>query len=469
MILPKFHPISLTSRVTAFVALTIGLSLLLISHLVKNSIANHFADGDAEELGVIVQAVEDALNHAENNPQIIVKSLSSAVSGHHGVYFQVHKNDGTLIYQSPGADLTNLVKTSLITHEFNTDNLIVWQARKKTYRGGLTQRTIGSMEYQIATAIDMEHHLLFLENFTRSLWLIMSMAGILTLMAAWLGVLQGHAPLRSMIESMSDIQTNRLHIRLDPEAVPLEIKALVISFNHMIERLEDGFSRLSHFSADIAHELRTPLTNIITQTQVGLSQARTREEYRELLYSNLEEQERLAKMVSDMLWLAKSDHGQIKPVTAPINLTEEIQELFDFFSALAEDNGVKLRMQGEPISISGDRTLLRRALTNLLSNAIRHTSKGQAVIVELSKNSVGEVSIAVENQGNDIPQLHLMHLFDRFYRVDPSRQRHSEGAGLGLAITKSIIEAHGGQISAKSGNGLTCFSISLPTNLNGKC
>ena len=261
---------------------------------------------------------------------------------------------------------------------------------------------------------------------------------------------------------MGDIQADKLHVRLDPTAIPSELKDLVTSFNHMIGRLEDSFTRLSHFSADIAHELRTPLTNLITQTQVGLGKARTLEKYRELLYSNLEEQERLAKMVNDMLWLAKSDHGLLKPEQVPLNLTNAVNELFDFFEALAEERNIRLTLEGCAPMTMGDRAMLRRAISNLLSNAIRYTPPGKEVKVLLDNAPHHEVSLSVQNPGPLIPTEYLSHLFDRFYRVEPSRERQGEGAGLGLAIVRSIVEAHGGHVEATSVRDKTSFTLFLP-------
>ena len=261
---------------------------------------------------------------------------------------------------------------------------------------------------------------------------------------------------------MGHVQVDRLYMRLEQNTVPLELKGLVEEFNHMIGRLEDSFVRLSHFSADIAHELRTPLTNLITQTQVGLGKSRSLEEYRELLYSNLEEQERLTRMVNDMLWLAKRENGLLKPAWEPLDLACEVRELFDFFAVLAEESHIELVLAGIAPTILGDRTMLRRALSNLLSNALRHTPKGASILIRLDSSDEDRVLLSVQNPGPEIPDEHLPSIFNRFYRIDPSRQRQSEGAGLGLAITKSIVEAHEGNIEVISNLGITRFTISLP-------
>jgi two-component system heavy metal sensor histidine kinase CusS len=243
--------------------------------------------------------------------------------------------------------------------------------------------------------------------------------------------------------------------------VPRELSALAVSFNEMLRRVDDAFHRLANFNADIAHELRTPITNLMTQTQVALSRARTIDEYREILYSNMEEYERMAQMVGDMLFLAQADNGACKREAKQLDLAAEVHALFDYYEGWADERGVSLAVEGS-VNVAGDRLLLQRALANLLSNAIRHTPAGGAVRVMLSESTDGTVSIVVENPGAQIPPDALPKLFDRFYRVDPSRQRSGEGAGLGLAIVKSIVEAHGGKIEAVSTAGSTRFQITIP-------
>ncbi|VAW83478.1 Heavy metal sensor histidine kinase [hydrothermal vent metagenome] len=226
----------------------------------------------------------------------------------------------------------------------------------------------------------------------------------------------------------------------------------------MLERMEEAFLRLSNFSADIAHDLRTPVTNMMTQTQVALSQTRTVEEYQEILYSNIEEYEHMAQMINDMLFLAKADNDPGNLNITEVDLAREVNALFEFYEAWAEERGVTLKLEGTATA-SGDQLMLRRALGNLLSNAIRHTQAGATVRVKLSSSTKEEVGITVENPGPDIPPEHLPKLFDRFYRVDPSRQE--SGTGLGLAIVKSIVDAQGGRINVTSSGGITRFQVFL--------
>jgi two-component system heavy metal sensor histidine kinase CusS len=137
--------------------------------------------------------------------------------------------------------------------------------------------------------------------------------------------------------------------------------------------------------------------------------------------------------------------------------------LFDFFEAWAEDVGVALVLDGDAPAVQGNRLMLRRALSNLIANALRHTPRGQGLRVTLAHQPDG-VELSVENPGPEIAAEHLPKLFDRFYRVDPARQHRDrgEGAGLGLAIVKAIAEAHGGSVSVRSSGGTTCFTVRLP-------
>jgi len=457
----KRTPISLTLRVLLFVMLAIGISLVLSGHLILSAIQHHFMEQDAEELEVVERSIQATLMSAEEQGQAPEDALLNAVVGHHGVYFLVRATDGTLVYRTKGPVFWSESASSSQQTSSQHPNVIAWKQNNKTYRGVVTSIDTSSTSYDVVIALDMAFHKDFLRIFKRSLFLILLASGIVTLLAAWLGIYQGHLPLRSLSARIQQVKTNKLDLRLDPSLVPGELEDLVLSFNHMIERLEEGFVRLSHFSSDIAHELRTPLTNIITQTQVVMSKPRELEEYRELIYSSLEEQERLAKMVSDMLWLAKSDNDLIKLEKTPLLLADETRELFDFFDALASEKDLKLQIEGVAGPIPGDRALIRRALSNLLSNAIRHSPEGETISVVIQENNTDQ-TLTIENLGETIPEEHISKLFDRFYRIDPSRQRNSEGAGLGLAITKSIITAHGGEIGVKSNDGLTEFRVTLP-------
>ncbi|RUQ46579.1 two-component sensor histidine kinase, partial [Corynebacterium pseudodiphtheriticum] len=192
-----------------------------------------------------------------------------------------------------------------------------------------------------------------------------------------------------------------------------------------------------------------------------LTQPRPLEDYREALHSNLEELQWMAQLVNDMLYLAKADHGLLVPKREALALADEVDALLEFFTLLAEDAQISLVREGTA-QTTGDRGMLRRALSNLLDNALRFTPAGGEVRVHLQNG----VRLCVENTGKGIPAAVLPRLFDRFYRADPARREgSSEHAGLGLAITQSIVRAHGGRIFCESEAGWTRFVIELPAGI----
>jgi two-component system heavy metal sensor histidine kinase CusS len=290
------------------------------------------------------------------------------------------------------------------------------------------------------------------------IWLTVGLSALATaLLGAW-AARSGLRPLRRMGEVAASVSAHSLTQRLPQQHMPVELAELAQAFNAMLGRLDDAFQRLSAFSADIAHELRTPLSNLLTHTQVILTQPRPLEDYREALHSNLEELQWMAQLVNDMLYLAKADHGLLMPKREALVLENDVDALLEFFTLLAEDAQVSLVRVGTAHT-TGDRGMLRRALSNLLDNALRFTPPGGEVRVRLEDG----VKLSVENTGEGIPAALLPRLFDRFYRADPARREgSSEHAGLGLAITQSIVRAHGGRIYCESGEGWTRFVIELP-------
>jgi two-component system heavy metal sensor histidine kinase CusS len=262
---------------------------------------------------------------------------------------------------------------------------------------------------------------------------------------------------------------SQLDTRLALEGAPRELADLLASLNAMLTRLQDGFARLSQFSADLAHDFRTPLANLVGQTEVTLAHPRTVEEYRSVLESNLEEYARLSHMIEDMLFLARADHARVALSVAPLDARHEIQVLVDYFEAVAADREIAIRVTGDA-QVRADATLLRRAINNLLDNALRYTPTGERIDVVV-EHLPHEIGIVVRNPGPTIPAESLPLLFERFYRGDPSRAQSgaqsgepsSQSTGLGLAIVKTIMDLHGGTVQASSPpGGRTEFRLVFP-------
>jgi two-component system heavy metal sensor histidine kinase CusS len=277
---------------------------------------------------------------------------------------------------------------------------------------------------------------------------------------AWFVARRGLAPLAQVAARAGEVTARRLGDRLDLQDAPLEVHGLADSINRMLERLEESFRALEQFSADIAHELRTPLNNLLLQTQVTLSRTRSPDEYRDALHSNLEELERLQRMVADMLFLARADRGMIELDLEEIELRPEIESLAEYFDAAASEKAQRVAVRGEG-SIRADRLMVRRAVNNLLSNAVRYSPAGAAIDIAISTDEEG-CSVTVTNPGDAIPAEELRRLFARFARRDDSRGREIEGAGLGLAIVDSIMKLQGGSVEASSADGSVVFVLRFP-------
>jgi two-component system heavy metal sensor histidine kinase CusS len=319
---------------------------------------------------------------------------------------------------------------------------------------------------QVAITMSIAHHQHFMAGFMRSLIWALALAALANVLCGWLAARRGLAPLEAMAKLARRVSGERLHERLAPPDLPLELQPLARDLNAMLDRLEEAFARLSGFASDIAHELRTPLTAMMTQAQVTLARTDNPEQCREALYSLLEECERLSRTIGDMLFLAQADNGLIVLRREDIDLAALLQALVEFYGILAEEKQIAMTVQGTAHA-HGDALMLRRALGNLISNAIRHTPAGGHIHLRLQISPDAETLIAVENQGEPIAPQHLARIFERFYRIDPARQREHEqgsGTGLGLAIARSIALAHGGDIEAASNKGATCFTLRLPPN-----
>ena len=459
------RPPSLGLRLTLLFGFVAALVFSGFGWIIERSIENHFIAEDSAELSVIARTVSQAfaIPGAIDDSQGLAQRFEDILVGHHGAVLYVARPDGQILFSSPGGPDLSRVNAS----ENHNGLVRRWSDANHTYRV-LIRQMPGSTDdnkkpYTLWVAVVIDHHLHFLDSFRQTLWMMIISGIVVTGLMGWFAVRQGHAPLRSIVAQIRSISANQLNTRLPPETMPRELTDLAVSFNDMLQRMEEAFQRLANFSADIAHELRTPVTNLLMQTQVALSQSRSMEEYREILFSNIEEYERMAQMIGDMLFLAKTDNGLYEANTALIDLVPEVQNLFDYYEAWAEERGVSLILEGSA-QLRGDGLMIRRALSNLLSNAIRHTPANQSVKVYLKQTPAHETSIAVENTGLAIPPEHISKLFERFYRVDASRQRNGDGAGLGLAIVKSIIDIHGGKITVTSDTDCTRFHMVFPAS-----
>lgn len=459
--------LSLTLRLVLLFGALFAFVLLGLGVYIAATVEHHFEEGDLVELHGKLELTRSVLAQVRNEEDYagVVRQLDAALVGHHGLSIAVVRDAGRgeILFASSGAGFPEgLIREPAASGE-------AYPPAREWERGGRAYRAIiasaasgipGAPPARVVISMDIEHHRAFMGEFERSLWLAVVLAIVLSGGLCALAARGGLAPLRHMAEVARGISTQRLHTRIPAQSLPVELRSLAEELNAMMARLEEGFCRLSDFSSDIAHELRTPISNLMTQTEVALGRARDAEAYREVLVSNLEEYERMARMIADMLFLAQADNGLLPRPAEAIALADEANALVEFYEALAEEKGVRLVVSGGA-TVRGERLMLRRALSNLLSNALRHAIADSTVSIDIRVG--GEMAeMSVSNAGETIPPEHLDRVFERFHRIDPARRRQGDGAGLGLAITRSIVEAHEGCVKVRSDRGLTCFTLYLP-------
>jgi two-component system heavy metal sensor histidine kinase CusS len=463
--------ISLTLRLTLLFAAASTMVLLILGYIIGAAVEQHFVEQDLALLNGKLELTQHALEKMRSKADLdgLPQQMDDALIGHHGLLLVVQGADGHILFATRDAPFPQ----ALLDSRSDATHPLLWRARDgMSFRGIVAAVPTGIKDWpraRIAVATDISHHLHFMASFRRTLWWMVIGAALATGLLGAVAAKKGLAPLAEMTREAATVSAQHLHRRLAVDAAPLELAALAESLNAMLARLEESFRRLSDFSSDIAHELRTPVSNLLMQTQVALSRPRSVEAYRETLESNTEEFERLSRMISDMLFLARAEHGLMVPALEAFDLAKEVTALFDFYAALAEEKEVKLRLRGSA-RVEGDRLMLRRAISNLLSNALRHTPRGGSIEVTIAlgresgdeDREQGGVRVAVENRGEPIAAEHLPRLFDRFYRVDASRRSVGDGVGLGLAITRSIMKAHGGEIAVRTVDQGNRFELRLP-------
>ncbi|WOE81547.1 heavy metal sensor histidine kinase [Pseudomonas protegens] len=434
---------------TAVVSLFAGVLFSRASEAHFIELDQQLLDGKLIALRSVLQDVTEAGDFAQHQAR-----LQDELIRQPDLALRIIGSDGQLWFDS-APTLTVSLPNNAGLHSLNLSS-----AAYRIYTAPLKPGQTDSP--QLVLLLNITHHQHFLQRMQHLIWLTVGLSALATaLLGAW-AARSGLRPLRRMSAVAAGVSASSLTQRLPLEQMPAELADLASSFNAMLGRLEESFQRLSAFSADIAHELRTPLSNLLTHTQVTLTRPRPIEDYREALHSNLEELQWMAQLVNDMLYLAKADHGLLTPKREALELAEETDMLLEFYGPLAEDANVSLNREGHA-GFVGDRSMLRRALSNLLDNALRFTPPGGSVQVRIS-DSPKNLSLSIENSGEGIAEEVLPRLFDRFYRADPARREgSSEHAGLGLAITQSIVRAHGGQIRCESGVSWTRFVIELPS------
>lgn len=455
---------SLTARLGLLFAIVAAVTFAAVGSYLYQSLAVQL---EAREDTELIERMEHVRHLLQETPSI--ESIRhdrhrfvDAVAGHEGIILQLKTADGTVLMQNhAGFQFLPPLPMAPYGQTPRETSVRTWQpSPTETIRivaawGGTADRA--PEKVQVVVGRSRAAQLALLTSYRHQV-----LAAVLlgTLMAGLLGyalVRRGLRPIRVIADQAHSITAQRLDRRMDAATAPEELQALVQSFNAMLDRLYDSFQRLSQFSADLAHDLRTPINNLMVQTQVALTQPRSADEYQALLASNIEEYERLARMMESMLFLARADHAHVALQKQTLDLHGELQRIAEYFEGPAEEADVTLVVNASG-SVHADAALFRRAVNNLVANAVRHAAKGSTVrLTARQEQAVVEVSVA--NDGATIEPAHIPRLFDRFYRADKSRSDSSSSTGLGLSIVQSIMKLHDGCAEVDSAAGVTTFRL----------
>jgi len=392
-------------------------------------------------------------------PKVVAAEVNARQAGEHAAYrIRLLDRESRTLIESPG--MNALLPPSVFPPPVRSTLFtpLNYRADSKLFSLLTLNAESAGQLYTIQIAQDRTGDDEFSRNFGALVALVLVCSVIASVAIGVTVVRRGLRPLTQMTAALARTTPSHLSERIQPSLWPRELQPLVLAFDQMLDRLEDSFTRLSQFSGDLAHELRTPVANILGNAQVALSRDRSSNEYREVLETTAAECERLSGVVDNLLFLARADAAREQVERRAFDARAAADKVVAFYHAVAEDRHIAIDCSGEG-QIYGDPLLFGRAISNLIENALRFTPDGGSINLSIATQDKW-TQVAVTDTGSGIEPQHLPRVFDRFYRADPSRSSH--GAGLGLALVKSIVDLHGGSATIQSQPGRTTVLLAFP-------
>jgi two-component system heavy metal sensor histidine kinase CusS len=398
----------------------------------------------------------------ESGPNVFAEELKGRHAGEQAAYWiRMLDAEGRIYAETPGMDrsLPPQIFPSPQKSESAVRNLKDYRRGSKLFSLVALSEESRGQACTLQVAQDRSSDERVERNFAVLFIIVLSGSVLASAFIAITVTKRGLRPLGEMTRSLGRIGPSHLKERVAPAGWPQELQPLATAFDNMLKRLDDSFTRLSQFSADLAHELRTPVANMMGEAQVALTRERTAAEYRETIESNISECYRLSRIVDNLLFVARVDAAREPIARKRFDARATVEKIAAFYQTIADDRHVTVSCSGEG-QIYADPDLFERAVGNLLDNALRFTPENGSIQITLSDHDA-DFEVAVNDSGCGIAPEHLPRVFDRFYRADSSRG--SDGAGLGLALVKSILELHGGSVTIESNVGRgTTVKLTFP-------
>lgn len=462
MLIPR--NLSITLRLTLYFSVAMTLVLYSVSGLLYSTMRNQLSQKDENELRSTLQFQQEiatTISERQGPTDLWQQELFEFIARQDRLSLRIISPDGKVWAQSKNMRVPNA--------DFPAPSRDFSYRSWRYHRGDISEKYLiastnfilkGNEPWLVQAALNVSRNNEIIEDYWQRMQIAVALAIVVFSSIGYWLARRGLLPLRKISREIEYIHAEDLDTRLATQHWPSELSALASSFDRMMTRLEASFKQLSRFSSDIAHELRGPINNLISAASVTQSKDRSPQEYRDALAAIVEEGERLSRMISSMLFLARADNSREMLHREPLNSETEFERLMDYYDILAEEKNICLTREGD-VSFHGDAIHVQRALSNLLSNAIRHTGPGGTVHLKASLED-NVVLLAVQDNGEGISPEHLPFIFDRFYRVDDARSS-AGNTGLGLALVKTIAELHGGRVRVEStlGQG-SCFTLILP-------
>ncbi len=448
------------ARLTLWYVLVFSLILVLYAATSISFVYLYLLGNLDEQMEQDYEIVEEYIEFADDGGIVIDEKNDPYF---HERWFEIWSPEGKLLYRNrpfTGRSLPSLKKSEKLREGFVFHSFILPnQIRLRVMSGMMNIEGRWLYVRLVRSEEDLWKEL------ASFLWLLLIALPIAVLVAGLGGYLMARkflAPVEQMAEKARKIGAGNLEERLPVLNPHDELGNLAQAFNELLERIQKSFERLRQFTSDAAHELRTPLTAIRSIGEVGLQDRKSAEQYREIIGSMLEENQRLTHLVNNLLFLSRADARSLNIRMESFDLYEFVRRTIDLIQPLAEEKNQKILLEGQSITGMADRTLLKQALLNLLDNAIKYSPKNETIPVRIRQDNSNTILIQVMDNGPGIPQEHKERIFERFYRVDKGRSREMGGSGLGLAIARWAVQMQGGRISVDSriGKGST-FTIIL--------
>lgn len=438
---------SIRGRLSRWLAIQTLLSVGLICTAVYLAISSNFATRQTELLTEKQSAIQHLVSESafEDGSEWLQHQLLDFFRGHPELSLALHSSGATETFG---------------TRPPNAEATIV---RRRTFT--LSEYGLSTGPIQAELIMDITSDARFLSRLALALFICAILGAILaSLGAAWL-VRRALLPIDTLSRQVEKLSPERLDERLEAHDPVAEIRPLIAQFNALLERIESAYAQIEAFNANLAHELRTPLATLIGETELALNSKRYEHSLNEMLISNLEDLHRMERVINDILLLARADGATRIQTEHTHSIAITIREVMDYHEAQAEEDNVKLLLVGDASAMIS-RTLFQRAVSNLLSNAIRHADAFSDVLIVVEAADE-QVRIAVCNLGIPVAQEHLVRCFERFVRL-PAEQVSSEqgNLGLGLAIVAAIARMHGGKTFCRSVDRLVTMGFTVPSSLH---